>query len=235
LTEIQLQGDPTNIEVWDILLDAQGQLADVFQNSVEHIQHSSTSRWLRYGDICSKAFFDFHRIGTKRALLRELETEEGLVTGQSDLAFYIMSFYANLYTSDARAPGTVEAQSACWTSVPTKVTQIMNERLTRKLTIKEVSEAIRTLPKGKAPGHDGVPMEFFHEFVSEVAPTLFHAFVAMLNAGSTSTHINKGMITLIPKSRDRARLNNWRPITLLDSIYKILAKTLARKIQANLT
>jgi hypothetical protein len=112
-------------------------------------------------------------------------------------------------------------------SVPVKVTQVMNERLTRDLTIKEVSKAIRALPKGEAPGHDEVPMEFFHEFVSEVAPMLFHAFVAMLSTGSTSAHINKGMITLIPKSGDRARLNNWRPITLLGNIYKILAKTLA--------
>jgi hypothetical protein len=27
----------------------------------------------------------------------------------------------------------------------------------------EVHDAIHALPKGKAPGHDGVPMEFFHE------------------------------------------------------------------------
>jgi hypothetical protein len=111
----------------------------------------------------------------------------------------------------------------------------MNERLTKELTIKEVSEAIRALPKGKALGHDRVPMESFHEFVSVVAPTLFLTFAAMLSAGSTSAHINKGMITLIPKSGDRARLNNWRPITLLGNIYKILAKTLARRIQADLT
>jgi hypothetical protein len=84
----------------------------------------------------------------------------------------------------------------------------MNERLTRDLTIKEVSEAIRALPKGKALGHDEVPMEFFHEFASEVAPTLFHAFAAMLSADSTLAHVNKGMITLIPKSGDRSRLNN---------------------------
>jgi len=128
-----------------------------------------------------------------------------------------------------------EAQATCWTSVPAKVTQVMNEKLTRELTIKEVSEAIRALPKGKAPGHNEVPMEFFHEFVNEVTSTLFHAFAAMLSAGSTSAHINKGMITFIPKSEDRARLNNWRPITLLGSIYKILAKTLTRRIQADLT
>jgi len=84
----------------------------------------------------------------------------------------------------------------------------MNERLTKDLTIKEVSEAIRALPKGKAPGHDGVPMEFFHEFVSEVVPTLFHAFVAMLSVSLTLAHVNKGMITLIPKLGYQARLNN---------------------------
>ncbi len=48
-------------------------------------------------------------------------------------------------------------------------------------------------------------------------------------------HINKGIITLIPKFGDRVRLNNWRPITFLGSIYKILAKILARGIQMDLT
>ncbi len=64
---------------------------------------------------------------------------------------------------------------------------------------------------------------------------LFHAFSVMFRIGATSAHINKGLITLIPKSRDRARLNNWRPITLLGSIYKVLAKTLVGKIEMDLT
>jgi hypothetical protein len=73
-------------------------------------------------------------------------------------------------------------------------------------------------------------MEFFQEFEKEVAPMLLLAFSAMLRADTTSAHMNKGLITFIPKSGDRARLNNWRPITLLGSIYKVLAKTLARRI-----
>jgi len=77
-------------------------------------------------------------------------------------------------------------------------------------------------------------MEFFHECEQEVAPDLLQAFTAMLNEGATLTFINKGVITLIPKSGDRARLNNWRPITLFGSIYKILAKVLAGRLQAAL-
>jgi len=118
LVEVQLQRDLTNVEVRGILSDAQGKLADFFQNSMERNQHLFTSKWLRYRDTCSKAFFDFHRIGKKKTLLCELETKEGIVSSQSDLALYVTSFYANLYSSDAPTPGMAEAQTVCWKSVP---------------------------------------------------------------------------------------------------------------------
>jgi len=116
-----------------------------------------------------------------------------------------------------------------------KVTQDTNESLIRDLTIRDIIDAIKALPKGKPPGHDGILMEFYHEYADEVAPTLLRAFTAMLNVETTSASINKGLITLIPKTGDRARLINWRPIILLGSTYKILAKTLAGRIQSALT
>ncbi len=42
-----------------------------------------------------------------------------------------------------------------------KVMQAINESLTKELTLKDILDAINALPKGKAPGHDGVPMELF--------------------------------------------------------------------------
>ncbi len=105
--------------------------------------------------------------------------------------------------------------------------------MTKDLTLKEIMEAITSLPKGKALGHDDIPTEFFQEYVEEVAPTLFMAFKAMLAQGRTSAHINKGMIIFIPKSGDHSKLGNWRPITLLGNTYKILAKTLAGRIQTS--
>ncbi len=167
--------------------------------------------------------------------MQELETETRTVTGQNDLTHHITEYYSHLYSSDAHTPGTAEAQAECWTSVSLKVTQDTNASLTRDLTVKDILDTIKALPKGKAPRHDGVPMEFFHEYAEEVAPTLLQAFTAMLNSGATSASINKGLITLIPKAEDRARFNNWRPITLLGSIYKVLAKTLAGRIQSALT
>jgi hypothetical protein len=140
--------------------------------------------------------------------MRELETDTGTVSGQQDLTHYITSFYARLYTLDAGSLSTAAAQDMCWQSVPGMVTSDANDSLVSNLSLEEVGRAIRVLPKGKAPGHDGIPMEFFHECVQEIARDLLQAFTAMLKEGETSTYINKGIITLIPKSGDHTRLNN---------------------------
>jgi hypothetical protein len=155
----------------------------------------------------------------------------GEITSHEDLAHYVRFFYTHLYTLEANAPGTFEAREVCWASTPARVSNETNDELTKDLTLKEVKEAIVAMPKDKAPGCDGIPTKFFQEMMEEILPTLLHAFSAMLRSGETSGWINKGLITLIPKSEDHAKIGNWRPITLLGSLYKILAKTLARRLQ----
>jgi hypothetical protein len=234
LAEAQFQQDPTNEKVKDILSESQGRLTNIFQEQVTCNYQFSSTKWFKYGDTCSKTFFDFHLIGKKKMMLKELVIKSGTITGHADLSHFIIDFYAHLYSSDAHVSGTIDAQEECWTSVPARVTEAMNVDMIRDLTLKEIVDAISSLPKGKAPGHDNIPIEFFQEYTEEVAPTLLKAFTAMLNLGKTSAHINKGPITIIPKSGDHSKFGNWRPITLLGIIYKILVKVLAGRIQASL-
>jgi hypothetical protein len=80
LVEEQLQQDLTNEQVRDILSESQGKLAKVFQALVKGNSHLSTTKWFRYGDTCSKIFFDFHRIEKKKTLLKELEVDGGTIS-----------------------------------------------------------------------------------------------------------------------------------------------------------
>jgi hypothetical protein len=41
--------------------------------------------------------------------MKELEVDGGTISNQKDLPHYITKFYANLYVSEAHAPGTFEA------------------------------------------------------------------------------------------------------------------------------
>jgi hypothetical protein len=76
------------------------------------------------------------------------------------------------------------------------------------LTLGEIKVAIVAMPKGKAPGRDGLPMEFFQENSEEMAPTLLQAYKTTLELRNTLEFINKGLITLIPKSGDHSKLWN---------------------------
>ncbi len=89
-----------------------------------------------------------------------------------------------------------------------RATTDVNEALTQNLTLEEIHKAIQALSKGKALGHDGIPIEFFQACASEVAPTLLKAYTAMLTSGEASNYINRGLITLIPKTGDCSKLRN---------------------------
>jgi hypothetical protein len=120
----------------------------------------TATNWFKYGDTCSKQFFDFHRIGRKRMLLKELIIDDGEITGQVDLAHYVRSFYVRLYASKAHAPGTTEAREECWGNTPTRVSTEMNNELVRKFTFKEVQDATLQCQRTKHQGAMAFPLSF---------------------------------------------------------------------------
>jgi Reverse transcriptase (RNA-dependent DNA polymerase) len=87
-----------------------------------------------------------------------------------------------------------------------------------------------TPPKGKSPGPDGLPIEFWSSqvWLHQHLVDLFNEWVA---AGEIPATFNKGTITLLYKKGDPTDIANYRPITLLNSIVKILTKILANTLK----
>jgi hypothetical protein len=73
------------------------------------------------------------------------------------------------------------AQNACCESIPSRVTDLMNKEFTKALSIEEIKTTISAMPKGKTPGKDGFPTQFFQEKLERVAPTLLETYKAMLH------------------------------------------------------
>ena len=84
----------------------------------------------------------------------------------------------------------------------------------------------------KTPGCDGLTVEFYRYFWADIKSLVHDSFLYALQAGKLSTDQRRGIITLIPKkAKDIRLLMNWRPISLLNTDYKILAKVLASRLQ----
>ncbi|GBG88894.1 hypothetical protein CBR_g48506 [Chara braunii] len=100
----------------------------------------------------------------------------------------------------------------------------------RSITVEETRQTLKYMAKGKSPGVDGLTVEFYMANWE----TLGRSLVEVYNEVLTDARLGKGMthniISVMFKKGDKAEVRNWQPISLLNVSYKILAKTLARRI-----
>ena len=101
---------------------------------------------------------------------------------------------------------------------------------------KECTNALQKLNFGKTPAQDGLNIEFYNFFWTELKNLVLDSLNFALIKGELSIDQKRGVITLIPKKdKDRLELKNWRPISVLNTDYKILTKCLALRLQTVLS
>lgn len=85
----------------------------------------------------------------------------------------------------------------------------------------------------KTPGTDGLPAEFYKVFWKDISSTLISALNYAYEIGKLSITQRRGIIKLIPKKdAEPFFIKNWRPLTLLNSDYKIAAKSIANRLKS---
>ena len=104
-----------------------------------------------------------------------------------------------------------------------------------RLTTEECRKALWALARGKRPGSDGIPPEFYRTFWDllgeELTLVLNEAFDDPTEDPMLSPSQRHGFTVLIYKGEgDRADVMRYRPLTMLNSDYKILAKLLATRL-----
>jgi hypothetical protein len=86
------------------------------------------------------------------------------------------------------------------------------------------------LPKGKAPGPDGVPLEFFQDSYDTIEKELLEFLNEVLTLGRLKASLNTNKICLLPKAGDLILVTNLRLISLLRVPYKLTAKSIVNRM-----
>lgn len=100
------------------------------------------------------------------------------------------------------------------------------------IQIEEIADAIASLKTGKAPGPDGFPSDFYKAFSKLLCPVLLLFFSESLQSSKLPPTFYQATISLILK-KDKSPLDcgSYRPISLLNCDYKILAKVLSFRLE----
>ncbi|RVW28020.1 Polycomb group protein EMBRYONIC FLOWER 2 [Vitis vinifera] len=100
-------------------------------------------------------------------------------------------------------------------------------RLDSPFTEKEIYKAIFQLDRDKAPGPDGSTIAVFQDCWNVIKEDLVRVFAEFHSSGIINQSTNASFIVLLPKKSMKKKISDYRPISLIISLYKIIAKVLS--------
>jgi hypothetical protein len=113
-----------------------------------------------------------------------------------------------------------------------KLNQEDINHLNISVTHNEIEAAIKSLSDKKSPGPDGFSAEFYQVFKEEQIPALLKLFHKIEREGTLSNSFYEASVILFPKpDKNTIKIENCRPISLINIDVKILNKTMASRIQ----
>ena len=164
--------------------------------------------------------------------IKRLEKQDGqILTEQSDILNEVKSFYEHLFSKSANT-SDLELANVLENSTYPKLNTVESDGLECELLLPEISKALQNMKNGKAAGIDGFPVEFFKVFWNKLKDFVLRAYNWSYKMGNMTITLRQCVISCIPKgNKSRMLLKNWRPISLLSVVYKILSSTIANRIK----
>ncbi|GJR41813.1 RNA-directed DNA polymerase, eukaryota [Tanacetum coccineum] len=102
--------------------------------------------------------------------------------------------------------------------------------LESNITREEIKRAVWDCGTDKSPGPDGFTFGFYRRFWSVIEKDVMEAVNMFFQNTTFPKGCNASFIALIPKTQDANMVKDFRPITLIGSLYKIIAKILANRL-----
>jgi hypothetical protein len=112
------------------------------------------------------------------------------------------------------------------------INQIDLSNLVEPFTNEEIDKAIREMPSERAPAPDGFNMQLIKKCWHIIKTDFYQLCHDFFNESGSLHAINSSFIRLVPKVNNPEHANDYRPISLLNSVLKLLTNLLSRRLQA---
>ena len=175
----------------------------------------------------SKFFFSLEKSKYNKKHMTQLTTDAGRrLTEPQEILNEQRKFYEKLYKKDDKAKFQITEIAG------QKIRNEDNEMINSPFTKNEFRSAVKSLKKERCPGNQGLNAEFYQFFWSKIENLFYETFTFALETGEMTLSARRGVIALIPKrSKNPNFLKHWRPLTMLNIFYKVVAKALAARMQ----
>lgn len=224
----QCSNDLEVAQIYEELINAKNELDLILIEKTARVIHNTKSRWYNEGEASTKYFFNLEKQKYVNSSMDKIELDDGtFVTERKKILAEQKKFYEQVYTSNPAVTFTKINSSN-----ERILTQHEKMELETTFTHDEIYKALMSMETGKTPGTDGLGPAFYSIFWDKLGSPLGLAYNYAFRTGLLHSSARRGILSLIPKKgRNLLKVKNWRPITLLNTDYKILSKVIANRIK----
>lgn len=218
-----------NTENAEKLKQIKQELEKLEQENIKGLKVRARVQWCEEGEMSSKYFLGMEKYRGKLKMVAKIRKKDGQITDNiSEILDTQREFYKNLYTESYTDTDTQQFFLDNITNTLEETDRNICEGLISK---EEAFKAMKSLANNKSPGNDGISKEFYSKFWNIIGTDLIEVFNTVYVENYLSNSQKKAIITLLYKSGEKEDVKNWRPISLLNFDFKILAKCLANRLK----
>jgi hypothetical protein len=102
------------------------------------------------------------------------------------------------------------------------------------VTMEELKKSLDTSNMSSCPGWDGISYKCLAKLWQYIKVPMLNMANESFRVGILSSTLRTGMLKLIPKGKNNTRVEDWRPISLLSTSYKIISGVVAARLEKTL-
>ena len=220
-------------------------LERTYQKQLYELQHPEVLRepsiqearsMYEKSEVCSKAMFSTYKSRANQQWINSIkkanweEGKEPIFNGATQTVSEVGGEFVKLYKIIFAEK---EISGEEWLLEGLKEHRIVKasrRMLDEPFTKDEVARVMENLPVGKQAGPNRVPGGLFKRMVTVFAEPFADMINEASRTGTLPKHFLEGDISMLYKKGDREDPRNYRPITLLNSDYKIYTRVLAHRM-----
>ena len=221
--ENYLQDKPGTIFHLDLQTELQNEILSILDQEELLWRTKSRLDWCTQGERNTTFFHRTVQIRRHKSRILSLQNSVGEdISDPTALSDHIRSFYCTLFTSEASLCSTLYLDLAI---TPTSTS------LCHSPSLIEVKNALFAMKPLKAPGPDGFHPLFFQKSWETISHDLHLQISECFKYANVPEHLCNALICLIPKVEHPTTVKQLRPISLCNTIYKVITKIIVQRLK----
>ena len=191
----------------------------------------SSITWLREGDLNTSYF---HRITAARQAINHihymLDSSGERIDSQEKIQDHCVHYYQSLL--GGTEPLSLFDPADLSSLLAFRCSAANHAALESAFSPEDIRHAVFSLPRNKTAGPDGYSAEFFKSCWHIIGPEVVDAVTKFFNSGQMLKQWNATTLILIPKIPNASSTSDFKPISLCNTMYKVISRLLAGRLQS---